>query len=106
MGGEVDGNKFSRIFKEKELAKSLEQIKNEHLDKNQTQDREQRKKYTKYTFILCVTYIFLVFLIVFLSGFQLMDVSNSVLIVLLSSSFAQIIGLFVFVMKYLFNIKN
>ncbi len=69
------------------------------------QDRDERKKYAKLTFWLVVSYLFIVFVILFFTGFNLIQISDTVLIALVVTSFAQVVGLFAFVMRYLFS-KN
>lgn len=96
---ETKTNLFKESFAEEILA-------------NKKQDREERKRYAKFTFIFLSTFTFVVMFLLFLSGingslcffdFSKFHLSNTVLITLISTSLASIVGIFVFVMKYLFK---
>lgn len=69
------------------------------------QDREQRKRYANYIFGFLCTYMILVFVVLLLSGFC--DIrfclSDPVIIALITTTTANIIGIFIFVVKYLFK---
>ncbi|WP_299833668.1 hypothetical protein [uncultured Tenacibaculum sp.] len=70
------------------------------------QDRNERKKYAYRTFIFLSVFTFLVLTIVFLAGFSTQlnfKLSESVLIALITSSLASIVGIFILVMRYLFR---
>ena len=84
----------------------------EEIIANKKQDREERKRYAKFTFIFLSTFTFVVMFLLFLSGingslwvfdFSEFHLSDTVLITLISTSLASIVGIFVFVMKYLFK---
>lgn len=72
------------------------------------QDRKQRKKLAWVAFGFLVAYMLCVFHILFFVGDEgrKFSLDNSVLITLLTTTTANIIGIFAFVMKYLFNPKN
>lgn len=67
------------------------------------QDREQRKDFSKRIFVFMCLYMFVAISIVFCCGFEWMELDNSVLITLLSTTLANVIGVFTFVAKYLFH---
>lgn len=70
------------------------------------QDRNERKKYAYRTFIFLSVFTFLVLTIVFLAGFSTQlnfKLSEPVLIALITSSLASIVGIFILVMRYLFR---
>lgn len=80
--------------------------------KGRIQDRKERKRYAKSTFSFLKKYTTLMILIIFLSGtngslwyldFSKFHLSDTVLITLISTSLASIVGIFAFVMKYLFK---
>lgn len=74
--------------------------------KSKKQNRKERKKYARRTLRLVVGYLSVVFIIIFLCGYKCMVLSDTILIALVVTSFAQVIGLFAFVMKYLFYTKK
>lgn len=67
------------------------------------QDREQRKDFSKRIFVFMCLYMLVAISIVFCCGFGWMNLDNSVLITLLSTTLANVIGVFTFVAKYLFH---
>lgn len=78
----------------------------QHIE-NIKQDREERKKYAMWSFWFLCGFTLLVIRLLFLcadrnSHFHM---SDSVLITLITSSLATVVGIFVFVMKYLFKGK-
>lgn len=81
--------------------KGIEKIDQEIEDRKQ--DRDQRKKFSKYIFIFMCFYMFISLVIVFFCGFSLMTLSDAVLITLLTTTLANVIGVFNFVAKYLFH---
>ena len=70
------------------------------------QDRRQRKIFSYIIFGFMCIYMVVSLLVVFLKGFGVMDLSDGVLIALMTTSLASVIGVFNFVAKYLFNPKN
>lgn len=90
-----------------------ESFAQEQLD-NIKQDRFERKKYARWTFKFLCVFTGLVLLIVFLCAtkgqilmfdFSKFHLSDAVLITLITSSLTSIVGIFIFVMKYLFKGK-
>ena len=78
---------------------------------NLRQDREERRKYAKSTFYFLCVFTGIVLGIVILSGFIYFNLSgfnlsDSVLITLITTSFSSVVGIFVLVMKYLFSNKK
>jgi len=69
------------------------------------QDREERKKFSNRIFILLSCFIGATLLIILFSGTCLIDLSDAVLITLLSTTTANVIGIFMYVTKYLFGSK-
>lgn len=74
----------------------------------QKQDRGQRKDYASMIFNFMSLYMFGVFFVLVLSGIGCNDfnVSDSVLITLLGTTTATVIGVFNFVARYLFHNKE
>lgn len=70
------------------------------------QDRTERKKYAYRTFIFLCAFTVIVLLIVVAAGLSStlsFVLSDSVLIALITSSLASIVGIFILVMRYLFK---
>lgn len=80
------------------------QLKQEEID-DRKQDRNQRKKFSGHIFKFMCVYMAVALIIVFLCGLQVMVLDSSVLITLLSTTLANVIGVFTFVAKYLFHNK-
>lgn len=70
------------------------------------QDRKQRGEYANKIFVLLCVYLALVLLALFFSGFGLTNTTDKVLMVLVTTATANVIGIFVFVAKYLFHTKD
>ena len=82
-------------------------IKKEELE-SKRQDRLQRKAYADNIFKFLCVYMIAIFIIIFrhgeiLNGFELAD---SVVITLITTTTANIIGIFILVVRYLFNPSN
>ncbi|MFY7670578.1 hypothetical protein ACOSP6_05775 [Tenacibaculum sp. MEBiC06402] len=70
------------------------------------QDREERKKYAYRTFIFLSSFTSIILLIIIGAGFSeaiKFKLDNTVLISLITSSLASIVGIFILVMRYLFR---
>lgn len=70
------------------------------------QDRNERKKYAYRTFIFLSSFTAAILLIIIGAGFSQVlsfKLDNSVLIALITSSLASIVGIFILVMRYLFR---
>ena len=84
----------TQIEKQKEEIESLKQ------------DRGQRKTYSNYIFGFMCFYMLASLVAVFFKGFGIMDLSDGVVISLMTTSLASVIGVFNFVAKYLFHPKG
>ena len=88
-------------------------LKQEFLEGN-IQDRRERKKFADKIFILLICYLFITLTIVIFSGFGNMDnkysfkfnISDTVLVTLLATTCADVIGIFLFVVRYLFKANS
>lgn len=69
------------------------------------QDRQQRKILSIALFIFMCVYMAVALLIVFLCGLFVMYLSDTVLVTLLTTTLADVIGMFGFVAKYLYHNK-
>ena len=81
-------------------------LKQEQLD-SQKQDREERKKYADAIFQMLSVYLIIILIIILSCGYELnyFYLSDNVIIALLTTMSANIIGLFAIVANYLFK-KN
>ena len=70
------------------------------------QDRRQRKTFSYRIFCFMCAYMAVSLAAVFLKGLGKMDLSDGVLISLMTTSLANVIGIFNFVAKYLFHPKR
>lgn len=80
-------------------------IKREELQ-GRKQDREQRKGFAEAIFALLCLYLFVVMAIVLCVGNKGITLSDTVLVTLLGTTTANMIGIFNFVAKYLFHTKE
>ncbi len=80
-----------------------EELKNETLA---NQNRKLRKIFSHGLFILVAIYLVIVLTFVYFCGFKLTETSDTVLVTLLGTTTANVIGLFVIVAKYLFHNKD
>jgi hypothetical protein len=67
------------------------------------QDRLERKKYATNIFWLLVAFLGATVAIVTLSGLRALCLSDTVIVTLLATTTADVIGIFIFVVKYLFR---
>ena len=70
------------------------------------QDRKQRGKFAVAIFGLLCLYMACTMLIVYLNGLKILDLSETVMSIMLGTTTANVIGVFVVVAKYLFHHKN
>ncbi len=84
----------TQLYRSKEEIKSLRQ------------DREQRKIFSFVIFVFMFLYTLFSLIIVFLNGCGSISLSDNVLITILTTSLANVIGIFNFVVKYLFRTKE
>ena len=97
---EVEKSSFKSQELDTNIALNVQEIS------DRIQDRNERKKYAYRTFIFLSSFTFLVLLIVVFSGFSKalnFNLDNTVLIALITSSLASIVGIFILVMRYLFR---
>lgn len=75
---------------------------------NKKQNRNQRKSYANKLFVFLCVYMGLVFLVLLLCGFSLFGftLSDTVLVALITTTTANVIGIFAFVVRYLFYSKQ
>lgn len=66
------------------------------------QDREQRKYFSTWIFGVVCAYLLIVLVLLYLTGFSLTRLSDTVLVALLTTTTANVIGLLVIVARYLF----
>lgn len=91
------------------LSSSEDTIKKAHLLEeyySKKQDREQRKMFSFRIFVFVCAYMTLALVILILSGLDILVLSNGVIAALLTTTTANVIGLFAVVAKYLFHPKN
>ena len=87
------------------------QLKNEALaeeNRGDSQDRDQRKEFAERIFSFVSIYMLFVFLILFFSGTETTNfkLSDNVLITLLGTTTANVIGILIIVVTYLFSRKK
>lgn len=95
------------LIRKREEVKTMtvaNKIRNEELE-NRRQDRAQRKVYADNLFTFLCFYMILVFFILYKSGslYNSFELSDSVIIALITTTTANIIGIFAFVVRYLFK---
>lgn len=83
--------------------KRLENKKLEEELKGIEQDREERKAYALKSFELIVCYLIAIIILVFLTGLGCLSLSDAVLIALVGTLSTNVLGIFYFVMRYLFS---
>lgn len=94
---------YKDIDREKELVEL--QLKKEFLD-SAKQDREERKKFADKIFTLLTCFLSGTILIVICAGLSKcisFELSDTILIALLTTTTANVIGIFLFVVKYIFK---
>lgn len=95
------------LIRKREEVKTMtvaNKIRNEELE-NRRQDRAQRKVYADNLFTFLCFYMILVFFILYKRGslYNSFELSDSVIIALITTTTANIIGIFAFVVRYLFK---
>ncbi len=74
--------------------------------KDRSQNRDERKKYAFRTFVFLCVFTGLVLFIIIAAGFSQLigfNLNDPVLIALITSSLATVVGIFILVMRYLFK---
>lgn len=95
VDGEVQETQLE-FFKAK-----VERLKSEIKDIEQ--DRPERKRFSNYIFVFMCAYVLAAIVMVILSGCGVLTLSDTVLVTLLTTALADVIGVFTFVAKYLFH---
>ena len=100
-------NEESVTLKDIEKEKSLVDLhlRREDLE-GRKQDRIQRKGYADKIFILLCVYLLAIMVLLYFNGFGLTNLEGSVLIAIVTTSAANVIGIFILVAKYLFHTKE
>lgn len=81
------------------LKAKVERLKSEIKDIEQ--DRDERKRFSNYIFVFMCLYVFAAIVLVILSGCRILILSDTILVTLLTTALADVIGVFTFVAKYL-----
>lgn len=95
-----------RLRKEEKQVATKEDLELETLKEElegKRQDRKQRGKFAVCIFALMCCYLAVVLVIIRLKGIGLLSLENTVLNVLLTTTTANVIGIFIIVAKYLFH---
>ena len=95
---------FEEDYSSKREAIEIAQLQ-EELD-SKRQDRIQRKEYANKIFNLLRIYLLAVFVILCCNGFNFFSLKDPVLIAIVTTTTANVIGIFYFVAKYLFHTKE
>ena len=106
-------NKLDELLKE---SKSSPFVDTKKIDKDtalteqevydRVQDRYERKKYASRTFVFLCGFTSIILLIIIASGFSKItnfSLNDTVLIAIITSSLATVVGIFILVMRYLFK---
>lgn len=91
----------SDAFKAEKMELEIDKIKEEI--KNIAQDRDERKRYADLTYSLVRHYLLVVLLIILFCGASIIKLSDSVILALLGTLATNVLGIFFFVMRYLFR---
>ncbi len=85
----------------KMLSSQISKIEEEIKDR--AQDRDERKRYADLTYSLVRHYLLVVLLIILFCGASIIKLSDNVILVLLGTLATNVLGIFFFVMRYLFR---
>jgi len=80
-------------------------LKQEELTSN-IQDRRERKKYADKIFYFLASFMIITLTVVFISIFKFNQLSDTVLVTLLTTTSANVISIFLIVVRYLFKAKE
>lgn len=83
------------------LKAKVDRLKSEIKDIEQ--DRDERKRFSNYIFAFMCIYVLAAIVIVILTGCGVLMLSDTILVTLLTTALADVIGVFTFVAKYLFH---
>lgn len=95
----------TRFSIDKKVSIDIEtELKREELE-NRKQDRTSRKRYSWLLFSFLIVYLAAVFILLFLCAYKCscFELSDKVIITLLTTTTANVISIFAFVVKYLFS---
>lgn len=81
------------------------ELKKEELE-SRRQDRRQRGRFSVWIFGFMGVYMIFILVVLILSGCHVLRINDAVLISLLSTTTADVIGIFIIVAKYLFHKPN
>lgn len=95
---------FEEDYSSKREAIEIAQLQ-EELD-SKKQDRVQRKEYANKIFNLLRIYLLSVFLILCCNGLEWFSLKDTVLVAIVTTTTANVIGIFYFVAKYLFHTRE
>lgn len=91
------GTDVTEDFQQKKIERLSEEIE------DLKQDRQQRKVFSSRIFTFMCAYMLVSLIIVLLTGLGVMNLEPSIIITLLTTTLANVIGVFNFVAKYLFH---
>lgn len=95
-------------YRDQELAHKIQELalKNRELEEKVNtlaENREARKDYTARVFWLIVGWLIVILALIIFNSFNLLDISDNVVLALVGSTTLNILGLFQVVLKYLYN---
>jgi hypothetical protein len=105
---ETDTQQEESLKREGKVLLDIQQKKIQKLDeeiKDLQQDRKQRQILSYSLFGFMCIYMAAVLVVIFFCGFELMHLSDTILGFLLTTTLADVIGIFGFVAKYLYHNK-
>jgi hypothetical protein len=103
---EVNTNESPSLFINPNVYKAIDhEFKEEEL-KGNIQDREERKKYADKIFWFLVLFMTITLTSVFISIFKFDQLSDTVIVTLLTTTSANVISIFAIVVRYLFRQKK
>lgn len=102
---EKEGTMKKALEREEVESKRIQNQLDTDILEDRKQDRKERKHYAEKTFGFLCTYMLLVFLLLVFAGCDNIEFhfSDSVVVALITTTTANVIGIFLFVMRYLFN---
>lgn len=108
VSAEVYGDIEKEEAKERLRKAKLENDSIDEANKGDVQDREQRKQFAENIFTTVCLYVFAVVLILFACGAEWVNfsLSENILITLLGTTTANILGILIIVVTYLFTRKK
>ena len=92
-----DTSQYAKAFNDAKIDKLKEDIE------GLKQDRMQRKRFAVMIFVFTCIYVFSIMAIVILCGTEILTISDTVQVTMLTTTLAEVVGVFAFVAKYLFH---